>query len=234
MLIAETHTLIAAGPFPGSEAWRQILDAIKFSVKQAEWPISTHPLHKPGKFFVYPESGKKSGMGNGVVPIKLRPMACLSSAGWELEKRWEVGSKAPAHSPPFPGRRSAKGSRPGDIDAAKSFPEGLVVVEWETGNVSSSHRSLNKMALGLVQEKCIAGILVVPNMLLAQYLTDRIGNVEELRSYFPMWKALEPSIKNGVLELIVIQQDDVNTGVPKIPKGKDGRAKEGAEALLEL
>ena len=128
------------------------------------------------------------------------------------------------------GRSRAKGTRPGDIDAAKKFAQGLVVVEWETGNVSSSHRAINKMVLGLVAKKCIAGVLVIPNMTLARYLTDRIGNIEEIRPYTPLWENL--SVAEGVLELVVIEQDGESTSSPRIPKGKDGRAAEGMLAAL--
>ena len=86
------------------------------------------------------------------------------------------------------------------------------------------------MALGLVAKKCVAGVLVVPNMKLAQYLTDRIGNIEEIRPYAPLWENL--NIVEGVLELVVIEQDADSTAVPKIPKGKDGRAAEGMLSAL--
>ena len=105
-----------------------------------------------------------------------------------------------------------------------------MVVEWETGNVSSSHRAINKMALGLVTKKCVAGVLVIPNMKLARYLIDRIGNIEEIRPYFPLWANL--SVEEGVLELVVIEQDSESTNSPRIPKGKDGRAAEGLLAAL--
>lgn len=103
-------------------------------------------------------------------------------------------------------------------------------MEWETGNVSSSHRAINKMVLGLVAKKCIAGVLVIPNMTLARYLTDRIGNIEEIRPYTPLWENL--SVAEGVLELVVIEQDGESTSSPRIPKGKDGRAAEGMLAAL--
>jgi hypothetical protein len=99
-----------------------------------------------------------------------------------------------------------------------------------SGKRASSHRAINKMALGLVVKKCVAGVLVVPNMKLAQYLTDRIGNIEEIRPYAPLWENL--NIAEGVLELVVIEHDAESVKVPKIPKGKDGRAAEGALAAL--
>lgn len=227
MRVVETIALIERGPFAKSAEWRVISDEVSAAVSQAEWPVGA------GTFTIYPESGKKSGEGNGVVPIKAKSMAVLKAAGWSLEFPWAVGERPdPAAVVTRVVERAVKGSRPGDIDAARKFPEGLVVVEWETGNVSSSHRSLNKMALGLVLGQCVAGILVVPNMKLARYLTDRIGNIEELRSYFPMWRALQ--VENGVLELLVIEQDAESDQVPRIPKGSDGRAKQGAAKLIGL
>lgn len=216
MKISEVIVLLGRGKFAQSPEWEAIREAIHAAITQAEWPVGS------GSFSIYPESGKKSGEGNGVVPIKTKPMQLLKESGWTLEYPWDVATKAtPAEK--------GKGTKPGDIDAAKQFPQGLVVVEWETGNISSSHRAINKMALGLVTKKCIAGVLIVPNMKLAQYLTDRIGNIEEIRPYIPMWENL--NIQEGVLELVVIEQDAESRDVPRIPKGKDGRAKEGADKV---
>ena len=151
MKIVETVVLLSRGAFAQSNEWVAIRNTVHAAIAQAEWPIGA------GDFIIHPQSGKKSGEGNGVVPIKAKPMAVLKDDGWALEYPWEVATKAGVT-----GR--GKGSKPGNIDAAKLFPEGLVVVEWETGNISSSHRAINKMALGLVAKKCVAGILVIPNM----------------------------------------------------------------------
>lgn len=218
MKIAETVVLLQRGEFAKSVEWATIRNTLHAAIIQAEWPIGS------GKFTIYPESGKKSGEGNGVVPIKAKPMQVLEAAGWALEYPWDVATKTASTV------KNGKGTKPGDIDAAKQFPHGLVVVEWETGNISSSHRAINKIALGLVTKKCVAGVLVVPNMKLAQFLTDRIGNIEEIRPYAPLWENL--SVAEGVLELVVIEQDAESRDVPKIPKGKDGRAAEGALSAL--
>ncbi|MEM7664558.1 MAG: hypothetical protein AAF250_01760 [Pseudomonadota bacterium] len=218
MKIVETVVLLRRGEFGNSPEWAAIRDKVHSAIVQADWPIGS------GTFTIYPESGKKAGEGNGVVPIKAKPMKALEEDGWILEYKWDVAKKT------VPAGKRKKGTQAGDIDAAKLFDDGLVVVEWETGNVSSSHRAINKMALGLVKGECVAGILVVPNMQLAQYLTDRIGNIEELRPYFPLYENL--SVAEGVLEIVVIEQDDESTSVPRIPKGKDGRAKEGMLAAL--
>jgi hypothetical protein len=51
-----------------------------------------------------------------------------------------------------------------------------MVAEWKTGNISSSHQSVNKTAMCLRQGKCIAGIFsLFLARLLAQYLTERFA-----------------------------------------------------------
>jgi len=112
--------------------------------------------------------------------------------------------------------------RLGKLDAVLDTPYGKAGVEWETGNISSSHRALNKMALGLKKKVLIAGILVVPSRELYQYLTDRVGNFAELEPYLELWQSIP--CESGVLEIVVIEHDAVSTNVPRIPKGTDGRA----------
>lgn len=112
----------------------------------------------------------------------------------------------------------------GGIDAVFIQDQVTIAVEWETGNVSSSHRSLNKLCLFIKKQIIRAGFLVVPRRNLAQYLTDRIGNFEELEPYFEFWQsALESS--QGTLEIIGIEHDETSYDVPRIPKGTDGRAR---------
>ena len=69
----------------------------------------------------------------------------------------------------------------GDFDLVTTGPNGTrVAIEWETGNVSSSHRSMNKLVLALESGSVSVGVLIVPSRLLYEHLTDRIGNFEEL------------------------------------------------------
>jgi hypothetical protein len=100
---------------------------------------------------------------------------------------------------------------------------GPVALEWETGNISSSHRSMNKMVMNLSSGLIAAGILVVPSKRFAKYLTDRIGNIDELERYFGFWKSVPCKI--GILEIAVIEHDAESLDVPRIPKGTDGRSK---------
>lgn len=198
--IVREEKLIGCGTFFKSAEWARARQKLHTAIEAVQWPP------KSGKFTIYPESGKKRGMGNGVKPIKDGLMLDLKKLGWKLEQVIQFG-----------GVRN-----PGKFDALLDTAYGPVVLEWETGNISSSHRSLNKMALGLLRGKIAAGILIVPSTELARYLTDRIGNIRELEPYFELWQATP--CKQGVLEITVIEQDATSMKVPRITKLTDGRA----------
>lgn len=200
MRIVNVETLISSGVFPSSEEWESIRESVYAAVSGVDWPVGS------GSFTIYPESGKKRGEGNGVKPIKNSAIETMRNNGWIEDHAWPI----------------LKGARPGNIDAVYESAQGLVAFEWETGNISSSHRSINKLCLGLMQNIIVGGILVVPSRELYPYLTDRIGNIAELEPYFPLWSSVE--CENGVLQIIVIEHDEISYGVPRIPKGTDGRA----------
>jgi len=198
--IIHVETLISTGEFAKSATWHKTRKALHQAVRKVDWPPGS------GKFTIYPESGKKRKAGNGVTPIKAGLMKELSVQAWKLEEPLDIAVLA----------------RPGAIDAILHTPNGLVALEWETGNISSSHRALNKMALGLLKGVLSAGTLVVPSREFYQYLTDRVGNFEELEPYLDLWRAVP--CRNGVLEIVVVEHDATSTRVPRIPKGTSGRA----------
>lgn len=200
MKIEHVETLIETGTFPNSPTGMALKAEVYRAVKAIDWPAGS------GSFTIHPQSGKKRGEGNGVGPIKTRAVVELVESGWTPEYRWPLDDRA----------------KPGDMDAGKLLPEGLAAFEWETGNISSSHRSLNKMAMGLMQGKIVAGFLVVPTRAMYKYLTDRIGNYSELVPYLPLWKSIQ--VTEGLLQIVVIEHDAVDVNVPRIPKGTDGRA----------
>ena len=169
---------------------------IKKAVTSVVWPENSD------SFTLYPE--KKA---NGVVPIKKNFMKSLIRHHWMLEHRMLIASRI----------------KPGPIDAVKKLSNGrFVAVEWETGNISSSHRAINKMAVGLIDGVLAGGFLILPSRNMYQYLTDRIGNYAEIEPYFPLWRSL--SINNGVLAVIEIEHDAISLDIPPIQKGTDGRA----------
>jgi hypothetical protein len=196
MKIVRIEYLIRKGSSSDSEGIKGILEEINKAVSMVVWPDDSD------SFTLYPV--KKA---NGVVPIKKNFMEHLSRNHWELEKKMEIASR----------------KKPGKIDAVKTISDGrFFAVEWETGNISSSHRALNKMAVGLLDGILVGGVLVLPSRRMYQYLTDRVGNFQEIEPYFPVWRNL--AITDGILAVIEIEYDAVSLDAPQIKKGTDGRA----------
>lgn len=200
MKIMRVERLIDVGVFSSSQEWETIENHIESAIQSIQWPPHS------GAFTLRDEPGKKRGQGSGVKPIKEACMAHLKWLGWTLETRVDVATLR----------------RPGPIDATIPVGKRLFCMEWETGNISSSHRSLNKMALGIMRGIFIGGALVLPTRAMYKYLTDRIGNFAEIEPYFALWRALQ--VGDGLLVVIAIEHDAVNSSVPRIPKGTDGRA----------
>lgn len=200
MKIEHTEIIISAGDFPNSRKWKDIRKDIHKAIKSIEWPPGS------GSFTLYDESGKKRGQGNGVKPIKTNCMKKLQELGWELETPVDIATVR----------------RPGPMDATYKVDDRFFCVEWETGNISSSHRAINKMALGIIKKVLIGGILILPTRNMYNYLTDRVGNFPEIEPYFPLWKSL--NVEEGFLAVIAIEHEGVSKDVPRIPKATDGRA----------
>lgn len=198
MKVLRTEILVSSGAFPSSAAFRSIQADIITSIEKVEWPTGS------GSFAIKPVD-----KGNGVKPIKEDCMSHLRSCGWHIEHKMRIVASA----------------MPGKVDAMKDVPGGCgFVLEWETGNISSSHRALNKIAVGMLDGCLVGGCLIVPSRSLYRYLTDRIGNYQELEPYFPLWRSLSSHVTNGVLMVVEIEHDSTSDEVPFIPKGTDGRA----------
>ncbi|BDA80242.1 hypothetical protein LPTSP3_g31720 [Leptospira kobayashii] len=200
MKVVHIETLIEKGLFASSKEWESLKQGIIEEIQEVDWPPGS------GKFTIYPESGKRRGEGNGVKPIKDTFVKRLIVKGWEAEKPLDIASR----------------KKPGNLDLVLDYKDKKIVIEWETGNISSSHRAINKIALGLIKGIVSAGILVIPSRNLYKYLTDRIGNFDEIEPYTDLWKAL--NLDSGILMIIVIEHDAESKDVPRIPKGTDGRA----------
>ncbi len=202
--IAQEIVLINSDYYADHPACVAALAEIRVAVAEVVWPPGANT------FTIFPQSGKKSGEGNGVVPIRTSFILALERQGWHKEVL-------------FPIETDPDGAKFGSMDAAKSFgDEPPFLVEWETGNISSSHRALNKMALGLIAGVVSGAVLVVPTRALARYLTDRIGNLRELMPYLNLWRSLQ--VRRGYFGIIAVEYDATSTDVPRITKGTDGRA----------
>jgi transposase-like protein len=118
----------------------------------------------------------------------------------------------------------------GGFDFLTTTPDGVrVAIEWETGNISSSHRALNKLSIALKHGTIQAGVLILPSKDLYVHLTDRIGNISEISGYLEMWQSLRTTVSAGLLAVTVVEHDEL-TGelhIPYLPTANDGRAQQG-------
>lgn len=172
------------------------LDEIRRAIRNVVWPAGSRT------FTIRPVID-----GNGVLPIKIGFMDRLRRYGWALESRPVL----------------AEGLGPGKIDAICKTPSGQqIAAEWETGNISSSHRALNKMCVGILQHHLTGGVLILPDRELYNFLTQRIGNYKELAPYFPVYRNL--AIHDGFLIVMAVSHDRSSAEAPLIPKGSDGNA----------
>lgn len=195
MKIVQEISLISRGSFEESVEWAVIRTEICSAINLIVWPPDSL------NFTINPTKH-----GNGVKPIKNACMTALSeNFGWQLETQIRYATRSP-----------------GRVDATKTLTKNLFALEWETGNISSSHRAINKMVLGLLRGVFLGSVLVLPSRKLYPYLTDRIGNYEELEPYFDVWRAVE--IKEGFLAVFVVEHDALDSSIPRITKGTDGRA----------
>ena len=140
MKIVHTEFIISAGRFPQSKEWENVQTHIRTAIRSIEWPPES------GSYTLHDEPGKKRGQGSGVKPIKLACMKKLEALGWNLETPVDIATV----------------KRPGAMDASIQVNDRLFCVEWETGNISSSHRAINKMALGIIKNILIGGVLILP------------------------------------------------------------------------
>ncbi|MFD4538491.1 hypothetical protein [Streptomyces bauhiniae] len=212
MKITEWRALVDQGSYSSSPTFQRVEQDIVGAITDVVWPPGSD------RFTIHPESGKERGQGNGVVPIKKSFAEALARRGWELERRAPRAKGAE--------QTVIKGSRPGAFDGHLSFPENdplPFAVEWETGNISSSHRAINRIGLGLKLDYLSGGVLVVPSASLARYLTDRIGNAPELLPYHSLWEQWDFQ-EFGYFGIVTVEHDAESVEVPRIPKGKDGRA----------
>lgn len=143
---------------------------------------------------------------NGVVPVKERCYQILENEyGWYREKPLSY-----FHD------NAQKG---GPIDVYKEFCQDDNVLyaglEFETGNNSSAHRSMNKLCIGIAKGEIAIAFLMMPIKAMSFYLTDRVSNYEELEPYFLL-------LDNTPFVVFGFDAEEYNTNVSLLPKGKDG------------
>jgi len=255
MKFIRTVVVFDRGGLIDSKPWASMHETIVGAVQKIVHPPGNDRFVIRRKVPKLDARGKpsKQWVRNGVVPMKRQFLANLRDAGWQAEKPVGFGRVALTEAEPtsktalkeFPSRRDFAFD---DADWSEVFREGLgdfdfysesanglrCVIEWETGNISSSHRSMNKLCLVMLAGLIDVGVVILPSQRLYRHLTDRIGNWEELSPYLALWHHVGCSVKRGLLAVTVVEHDELtdDAGVPFISQGVDGRSAEGASKLL--
>ena len=143
---------------------------------------------------------------NGVVPVKERCYRIL-----EEEYHWY------REKPLSYFRNNAR--KGGPIDVYKEFYHDshslFAGLEFETGNISSAHRSMNKLLIGVAKGELSIAFLMMPIKAMSFYLTDRVSNYEELEPYFEL-------LNNVPFVVFGFDAEKYSSTAPLLPKGKDG------------
>jgi hypothetical protein len=234
MKLIETYILADQGRVSATEGWRSAYSAISNAINSMVWPPGTSSFRIPRRV-------KQPDLRNGVVPLKEFFRELMRRSGWipesplSLDTYFSELRKGGLKNPIFryPSLEPVTGPLHeglGKFDFWFQSADGFrTAVEWETGNISSSHRSLNKMSMALKAELLDAAVLIVPSASLYPHLTDRIGNITELQPYFYTWSVGCESLARGLLAIVVVEQDelfdsrDLNDFIPRAQTGRSKR-----------
>lgn len=218
--IIETKNLIAKKPFSTSTSWQKAKKEMQASINEVNWP------KKSNGFTINPI--KKE---NGVSPLTEQFEENINKkSNWKSTGQKHFKTIIDEYDINIDGLTNIVNDFDEAIkspwfDAIKPVGDKLIAAEWETGNISSSHRSVNRLLLGLISGVVKGAVLAVPTRKLYQYMTDRIGNYQELKPYFPVWKNNKTSITTGAFTIYGMQHRETDSNVPIISKNNDGQAK---------
>lgn len=230
-----TLVLFDQGDVVSSVGWKAVHESYVRSIVSIDHPSGT------GALCLRRKARLPNGqwVRNGVRYLRTRFLEQMQVVeGWQPESGVDLGQDR--EQPPILLYPSMEAYREpitsdfGGFDFVTTGPDGdKFAIEWETGNISSSHRSMNKLAIALGSGIVQAGVLIVPSRSLYEHLTDRIGNISELSGYLSMWESLKTSVTRGLLAVTVVEHDVLtsNDSIPYLPVGNDGRAREGRSKM---
>lgn len=225
-----TIILFDNGDVISTDGWQDVHSAYTTAVEQIEFPEGSGSLTLRKKLKRVDGQFDRNGVGY----LKKSFLHHLVTAGWKAEASVNLDLQSIAPTlltyPQLEAYQEPVSSEFGGFDfMTETEGHQRIAIEWETGNISSSHRSMNKLAIALTAGIIEAGVLIVPSRNLYEHLTDRIGNIGELSGYLSMWKSLETSVERGLLAVTVVEHDSLtdDEGFPYLPSGADGRAKQG-------
>lgn len=229
-----TLILFDKGNVVSTNDWKSFHESYLRSIASVDHPSGSGSLILRKKT----KEGKQWNR-NGVVYLKSRFLHHMKTVeGWQPEGIMVLKKD---QEPPvlklFPSLERYQEkitSKFGGFDFTTHGHEGTrIAIEWETGNISSSHRSMNKLAIALEAGIIDIGVTIVPSRDLYQHLTDRIGNIGELSGYLAMWSGLGSTVKRGLLAITVVEHDDLTEDEthPYLRSGDDGNARKGRKKL---
>lgn len=231
-----TVLLFDRGNVVQSIDWQQVHESYVRAIRRIDFPEGAGSLTLRRKARV---ANSSQWRRNGVGYLKTRFLrGMVEDEGWRPEAQFEIEHLRLQPQlqlyPDLTTYREPVTSGFGGFDFMTETESGLhVAIEWETGNISSSHRSVNKLAIALAAQKIQAGVLILPSRSLYEHLTDRIGNIGELSPYLMLWSGLATTVERGLLAISVVEQDELtdDAAFPYLPSGNDGRAAQGRQNL---
>lgn len=226
------------GDVVSSQDWKEIHESYVRSIASIEFPRGQGSLKLRRKSLKTLVRGKAPTsdrwLRNGVGYLRSEFLShIVEKEAWQKEAGFSLGKNRRAMDVQlYPGMSKSQElitSKFGSFDLVTTTPGGThVAIEWETGNISSSHRSMNKLAIALETGKIQIGVLIVPSRDLYDHLTDRIGNIGELSGYLAMWQTLGAGIEKGLLAITVVEHDELTDDAdhPYLSVGIDGRSQQ--------
>ncbi len=214
-----------------SSDWQSLHDSYVRSIQSIDNPKGSGRLTLRRKIRLPTDQWARNGVG--YLRNSFLQHIC-NEEGWQSEGLVNLGrdrQQPPIKLYPMLGDyREPITSDFGGFDLVTSGRDGTkIAIEWETGNISSSHRSMNKLAIALSAGVIEVGVLIVPSRNLYEHLTDRIGNISELSGYLSMWAGLKSTVQHGLLAISVVEHDELTDDLafPFLKVGNDGRAAQG-------
>lgn len=225
-----TMVLFDQGDVISSSGWQKVHEDYIASIQEIKHPPGSNDLT------IREKTQKPNGQWNrnGVLYLRNTFVQNMKNKGWNTEESVDLNRiRQPFSATLYPDTSSRYeqpvSSEYGGFDVVTTYEGIKIAVEWETGNVSSSHRSMNKLAISLEKGIIQVGVLIVPSRNLYQHLTDRVGNIEELSGYLALWESMKAGVSRGLLAITVVEHDALtkDASIPYLAVGNDGRAVEG-------
>lgn len=230
-----TMVLFDQGNVISSVDWKNLHESYVRAIASIEHPRGSGSLTLRRKVRLPNSQWKRNGVGY----LRKEFLAFMRDhEGWESES--DVSLSRDREQPPlrlYPSMEEYREPITSDFGGfdfmATAANDTRVAIEWETGNISSSHRSMNKLTIALSGGLVEVGVLIVPSRALYEHLTDRIGNIGELSGYLAMWEGLKSVVERGLLAITVVEHDHLTDSaeVEYLAVGGDGRAREGQSKL---